>query len=97
LSWEQFLRHVEDGCPAWPHAGRGQFTQDDAHILCTPDQLNMEIRAIADLVDYSMGVFGFEYEVELSTRPEDSIGSDEDWELATDALKQALEDNNMIL
>ncbi|MBW2649752.1 MAG: threonine--tRNA ligase [Deltaproteobacteria bacterium] len=72
-----------------------QFTQDDAHILCTPDQLNAEIRAIADLVDYSMGVFGFEYEVELSTRPEDSIGSDRDWDLATAALGQALEDNNI--
>jgi len=72
-----------------------QFTQDDAHILCTPDQLNAEIRAIADLVDYSMGVFGFEYEVELSTRPEDSIGSDRDWKLATAALGQALEDNNI--
>ena len=70
-----------------------QFTQDDAHILCTPDQLNAEIRAIADLVDYAMGVFGFGYEVELSTRPEDSIGSDRDWELATAALKLALEDN----
>ena len=72
-----------------------QFTQDDAHILCTPDQLNAEIRAIADLVDYSMGIFGFEYEVELSTRPENSIGSDEDWKLATAALGQALEDNNI--
>ncbi len=60
-----------------------QFTQDDAHILCTPAQLNSEIRAIADFVGYAMGIFGFEYEVELSTRPENSIGSDEDWELAT--------------
>ena len=89
------LRHEKTGVLHGLMRAR-QFTQDDAHILCTPDQLNMEIRAIADLVDYSMGVFGFEYEVELSTRPEDSIGSDEDWELATDALKQALEDNNMI-
>ena len=72
-----------------------QFTQDDAHILCTPDQLNAEIRAIADLVDYAMGVFGFGYEVELSTRPKDSIGSDTDWELATAALKLALEDNKI--
>ena len=89
------LRHEKTGVLHGLMRAR-QFTQDDAHILCTPDQLNMEIRAIADLVDYSMGVFGFEYEVELSTRPEDSIGSDEDWELATDALKQALEDNNMM-
>ena len=57
-----------------------QFTQDDAHILCTPEQLNAEISAIADFVAYAMKIFGFEYEVELSTRPEKSIGSDEDWE-----------------
>ena len=73
-----------------------QFTQDDAHILCTPEQLNEEIRAIADFVADAMNVFGFEYEVELSTRPEDSIGSDDDWELATSALEQALKDNKMI-
>ncbi|MBE9546478.1 MAG: threonine--tRNA ligase [Proteobacteria bacterium] len=72
-----------------------QFTQDDAHILCTPQQLNSEIKAIADFVDYTMDVFGFEYEVELSTRPEKSIGSDEDWELATSALEQALKDKGM--
>ena len=72
-----------------------QFTQDDAHILCTPAQLNGEIRAIADFVGYAMGIFGFEYEVELSTRPENSIGSDADWELATRALEGALRDNGM--
>ena len=72
-----------------------QFTQDDAHILCTPEQLNAEIRAIADFVGYAMGIFGFEYEVELSTRPENSIGSDQDWELATSALRGALKDNGM--
>jgi threonyl-tRNA synthetase len=72
-----------------------QFTQDDAHILCTPEQLNGEIRAIADFVGYAMGIFGFEYEVELSTRPENSIGSDQDWELATRALEGALKDNGM--
>jgi threonyl-tRNA synthetase len=72
-----------------------QFTQDDAHILCTPDQLNAEIRAIADFVAYAMKIFGFEYEVELSTRPAKSIGSDADWELATSALKNALKDNRM--
>ncbi len=72
-----------------------QFTQDDAHILCTPDQLNGEIRAIADLVGYAMKIFGFDYEVELSTRPDKSIGSDADWEMATTALDQALKDNNM--
>ncbi len=73
-----------------------QFTQDDAHILCTPDQLNEEIRAIADFVAYAMDIFGFEYEVELSTRPEDSIGTEEDWELATNALNQALQDNQIV-
>ena len=72
-----------------------QFTQDDAHILCTPDQLNTEIRAIADFVAYAMKIFGFEYEVELSTRPAKSIGSDADWEVATSALKNALKDNRM--
>ena len=72
-----------------------QFTQDDAHILCTPEQLNGEIRAIADFVGYAMGIFGFEYEVELSTRPDNSIGSDQDWELATRALEGALLDNGM--
>ena len=72
-----------------------QFTQDDAHILCTPEQLNSEIRAIADFVNYAMGIFGFEYDVELSTRPEHSIGSDKDWELATSALENALKDNKI--
>jgi len=72
-----------------------QFTQDDAHILCRPDQLNDEIRAIADFVNYAMGVFGFEYEVELSTRPDKSIGSDSDWELATGALENALKENKI--
>ncbi len=72
-----------------------QFTQDDAHILCTPEQLNSEIRAISDFVAYAMKIFGFEYEVELSTRPAKSIGSDEDWERATFALEQSLKDNNM--
>ena len=67
-----------------------QFTQDDAHILCTPEQLNGEITAIADFVSYAMKVFGFDYDVELSTRPEKSIGSDEEWEMATAALERAL-------
>jgi threonyl-tRNA synthetase len=72
-----------------------QFTQDDAHILCMPEQLNSEIRAIADFVNYAMRIFGFEYEVELSTRPENSIGSDDDWNLATTALENALKDNKI--
>jgi threonyl-tRNA synthetase len=73
-----------------------QFTQDDAHILCTPEQLNGEIKAVVDFVDYAMGIFGFEYEVELSTRPENSIGCDTDWELAEAALRRALDDNGMV-
>jgi len=72
-----------------------QFTQDDAHILCTPEQLNGEITAIADFVSYAMKVFGFDYDVELSTRPEKSIGSDEEWEMATAALERALKINKI--
>ncbi|MDX9745209.1 MAG: threonine--tRNA ligase [Syntrophales bacterium] len=72
-----------------------QFTQDDAHILCTPEQLDEEIKAVTDFVHYAMGIFGFEYEVELSTRPADSIGSDTDWELATSALIGALKDKGI--
>ena len=67
-----------------------QFTQDDAHILCTPDQLNEEISGIIQFVREVMGIFGFEYSMELSTRPEKSIGSDEDWDRATKALENAL-------
>ena len=66
------------------------FTQDDAHILCRPDQLNDEICSIIEFVDYVMRIFGFEYEMELSTRPEKSIGANEDWERATQALMNAL-------
>ena len=73
-----------------------QFTQDDAHILCTPEQLNSEIIGVANFVSYAMKIFGFDYEVELSTRPEKSIGSDEDWEMATSALKDALRVNKMV-
>jgi threonyl-tRNA synthetase len=69
-----------------------QFTQDDAHILCAPDQLNDEIKSIIDFVGEVMSIFGFEFEIEISTRPEKSIGSDEDWARATGALQTALED-----
>ena len=71
------------------------FTQDDAHILCRPDQLNDEICAIIDFVDDVMKIFGFEYEMELSTRPEKSIGADEDWERATQALLHALKTKDL--
>jgi threonyl-tRNA synthetase len=70
------------------------FTQDDAHILCRPDQLDAEIGAIIDFIGDVMKVFGFEYEMELSTRPEKSIGTDEAWERATDALHQVLKTKN---
>ncbi len=69
------------------------FTQDDAHILCTPEQLDTEIKGVLAFVKDVMGVFGFEFEMELSTRPEKSIGSDEDWERATNALLGALKDS----
>ena len=69
-----------------------QFTQDDAHILCTAGQLNDEIKSIIDFVIDVMGIFGFDFEMEISTRPEKSIGTDEDWERATGALVKALED-----
>jgi len=69
------------------------FTQDDAHILCTPEQLDAEIKGVLSFVDDVMGIFGFEYEMELSTRPDKSIGTDEDWERATTALRAALEDS----
>ena len=67
------------------------FTQDDAHLFMMPSQIKEEIIGVIDLVDYFYRVFGFEYYVELSTKPENSMGSDEDWELATNALKEALE------
>lgn len=71
------------------------FTQDDAHILCRPDQLNDEICSIIEFVDDVMRIFGFEYEMELSTRPEKSIGANEDWERATQALMNALKTKNL--
>jgi len=66
------------------------FTQDDAHILCRPDQLHDEISSIIDFVHDVMGVFQFDYELEVSTRPQKSIGTDEDWERATQALIETL-------
>jgi threonyl-tRNA synthetase len=72
-----------------------EFTQDDAHIICTPEQLNSEIKGVLDFVKEVMDIFGFSYELELSTRPEKSIGSDEDWELATRALKAAMDQNQL--
>jgi threonyl-tRNA synthetase len=72
------------------------FTQDDAHILCTPDQLNEEIKGILNLVRDVMKIFSFSYELEISTRPErGTIGSDEDWERAIQALRSALEEASL--
>jgi threonyl-tRNA synthetase len=71
------------------------FTQDDAHILCTPEQLDGEIKGVLGFVQDVMGIFGFEFELELSTRPDKSIGSDEDWNRATAALKNALDDSGL--
>ena len=68
------------------------FTQDDAHIFMTPEQIKDEIKGVAQLIDSVYKLFGFKYHVELSTRPEDSMGSDEDWEMATDGLRSALDE-----
>ena len=67
------------------------FTQDDAHIFMTPEQITDEIIGVLDLTEYVYGVFGFKYHVEVSTRPEDSMGTDEQWERATNALMVALD------
>ena len=71
------------------------FTQDDAHIFMRPDQITDEIIGVVDLINQVYSKFGFEYFVELSTRPENSMGSDEDWEAATNGLIKALEKLNM--
>ncbi len=68
------------------------FTQDDAHIFMTPDQITDEIKGVVRLINEVYTLFGFKYHVELSTRPENSMGSDEDWNTATDALRNALND-----
>jgi threonyl-tRNA synthetase len=73
-----------------------EFTQDDAHILCMPEQLHKEISDIITFVKDVMGMFGFEFEVELSTRPAKSIGDDQSWDLATAALREALESNGLV-
>lgn len=71
------------------------FTQDDAHIFMTPEQIKDEIIGVYRLTDMVYRLFGFSYSVELSTRPENSIGTDEMWELATNGLKGALDDLNV--
>jgi len=72
------------------------FTQDDAHIFCLPEQLKVEIKDVLDFVVYALGVFGFsDYAVEISTRPEKSIGSDKDWQEATSALTESLNEKGI--
>jgi len=68
------------------------FTQDDAHLFMTPDQVKDEIKGVANLIDEVYSLFGFQYHVELSTMPEDHIGTNEQWEVATDGLRSALEE-----
>ena len=68
------------------------FNQDDAHIFMTPEQIKDEIKGVVHLINQVYSLFGFKYHVELSTRPEDSMGSDEDWEMATEGLRSALEE-----
>lgn len=71
------------------------FTQDDAHIFMLPEQTKDEIKGVIDFIDYVYRMFGFLYHVELSTRPENSMGSDEDWDMATEALKESMEEKDL--
>jgi len=72
------------------------FTQDDAHIICRVDQMEEEIKKIMNLAFYFLNTFDFkDFDIYVSTRPDKSIGSNQDWELSTDALKKALENNNI--
>lgn len=71
------------------------FTQDDSHIFMLPSQITEEIKGVIDLVDSLYSLFGFEYHVELSTKPENAIGTDEAWEMTTNALEKALQEKGM--
>ena len=71
------------------------FNQDDAHIYMTPEQITDEIKGVVRLIDEVYSLFGFKYHVELSTRPENSMGSDADWEMATAGLREALDEMNL--
>ncbi|MFC1801393.1 threonine--tRNA ligase [Nanoarchaeota archaeon] len=71
------------------------FTQDDAHVFCLPEQLNDEIKALIDLADFIYKTFGMDYEIELSTRPEKSIGTDAMWNKAEKALKDTLKEKKL--
>ena len=72
-----------------------EFTQDDAHIFCRPDQIADEVLQVVEFVDSVMKLFGFEYSMEIATKPDKAIGDDAVWELATDGLKQALKSRNL--
>lgn len=72
-----------------------EFTQDDAHIFCTPEQIASEVIDIVEFVDSVMRLFGFDYTMEIATKPEKAIGEDDVWELATEGLKTALNENNL--
>jgi threonyl-tRNA synthetase len=71
------------------------FTQDDSHIYCTPDQLKQEVNGVLDLTEFMMKAFGYRYHAYLATRPAKSIGTDEEWSFATNALREVLEERNM--
>ncbi len=97
LRWFEFgtvYRHELSGVVHGLMRARG-FTQDDAHIFCTPEQVVPEVQAMLDIVDWAMGTFGFEYTAEVSTRPEKSMGTDEQWEIATANLFQALDERGL--
>ncbi len=72
-----------------------EFTQDDAHIFCTPSQIKPVVLEVVEFVDAVMKKFGFDYSMEISTKPDKAIGDDEVWEIATQALKDALDENNL--
>ena len=71
------------------------FTQDDSHIFMLPEQIKDEIKSVIDLIDHVYGLFGFKYHIELSTKPEDSMGTDEEWERATAALRESMEEKGL--
>ena len=72
-----------------------EFTQDDAHIFCTPEQIKDEVLEVVEFIDSVMKKFGFNYEMEISTKPEKAIGDDAVWEIATNALKEALDERGL--
>ena len=72
-----------------------EFTQDDAHIFCTTDQIEEQIIEVVDFVDKIMSTFGFDYKMMISTKPEKAVGDDEVWEVSTQALKNAMNKNNL--